>query len=633
MKNSTPIRNACRRTLARSIPALFGMLLLPLAGFAQPWTYDFGTTTAALANNSNSTSFFPGTPSGGGTYLVRRGSQGGAIELQNPGAIGSSDLFIRAATGGSTNKFTVANWSTPSGAAYVKFKMRTASTGNGLIYFALGSGTNYTVVGNQHNFTQSLADITFSFTGGVLSTTRREGSSDVGITGFSSSTTHDVVIYANNLGSSVYDHNGVTYGLSAQRWDLFVDGVKISPAGGWAPAGSFSSSSTLTAFGIFAENSASNAATISIDDLEYSNALPAATDVLYHHNFGTTTFSANPYTAAPVTLAAELSNDGWYSSESTFTHSTAGYTGYSIGRTVTNATVPLQTYELRLDVDPGYNAVIEDFGFYWKRGVSGGVANWSLSIDGTTVGSGSVVSTSWEGYALSGGISPVTVVDGQVNALLTLTGSTSNTRFDVDDFRLFGSIITAGGPLLQVSETTLPFFGPQVVNAGPGSVESFLVTGSDLVPASGVITVTAPGGTEFEVSNDNSAWASSTTLSYTGGAFTDLPVYVRFNPTTLGIQSGDITISGGDATPKTVAVSGQAVNNAPSVIYLHNFGTGNIATSSYEVLPTATPTPGVLASGLVSNAWTTTTGSWDESPGATDNGLRFFPGTSTQTVN
>lgn len=278
---------------------------------AQPWTYDFGTGTGT-ANNANSgsgnTAFFPGTPSGGGTYRVRIGTGSGSLVLANPGtSLGTgTEAQLTATTGGSSNKFTVYNWNSPSSQAYVKFKMRTTSSGNGDIYLHLGSGAGiFTDNNGATSYNISIATLLISYSSGTISSVSRRanGSSFVAVTGHGLSKDSDqtVEIYGNNSSSpTTYSKDG-SNSLSAQSWDMWVDGVKISPSGGWAKAGTWAANSNIAGFGFFGENSAANAAKLYLDDLEYSNTLPSSCSAP-----STATSSFTNGTAADSTTSIKL---------------------------------------------------------------------------------------------------------------------------------------------------------------------------------------------------------------------------------------------------------------------------------------------------------------------------------------
>lgn len=257
------------------------ILLVGLVSFTtalgQTWTYDFGSTDASHTSGV-STSFFPSTPTDGGTYRVRVGTQGGGFHLETDGGT-DAELQINAAYGGSTNKFTVYDWDNPSNLAYVKFQLKTRSSGDGIIAFHLGDGTSAVFTGNlaYNSYNTSLTTFWIEYDNGAIDVVRRrDETSNETITGhgFLSDTEQVIEIFGNNGSTSTtYEKNSTTYTLNSQSWDLWVDGTKISPANGWGHAGS-TPSGDLAGIGFFAQGSTDNNAWAHIDDLEYSNALP-----------------------------------------------------------------------------------------------------------------------------------------------------------------------------------------------------------------------------------------------------------------------------------------------------------------------------------------------------------------------
>jgi|GEM_PF-1471444 len=267
------------------------LLLLANSSSAQPWLFNFGTGTGT-ANNTNAgsglTTFYTATispttttPTGGGTYRVRIGTGGGSLTNPNPGtSLGTgSEATLNAGTAASTNKFGVYDWTTPTNFAYLKTKFRTTSSGNGTLNFSLGVNTLITDNNNYvFHYNNSLTSFTLTYAAGAISTiVRRNAGANTTITGsgFAKDTDQDFEVYANNNASSTtYYRAGTTYTLNSQSWDLWVGGTQISSAGGWAKAGTLAAGVDLSGFGFFAESSTSNAASIFLDDFEYSNALP-----------------------------------------------------------------------------------------------------------------------------------------------------------------------------------------------------------------------------------------------------------------------------------------------------------------------------------------------------------------------
>jgi hypothetical protein len=153
---------------------------------------------------------------------------------------------------------------------------------------------------------------------------------------------------------------------------------------------------------------------------------------------------------------------------------------------------------------------------------------------------------------------------GVNDASSALFGPTLNPRaapaaptLEIDAVRVGTSWIsvTPSNVALSVSTSTLAFGTLPIGSSSPS--QTFNLSGTNLTPASGNITVTAPSAV-YQVSNDNSTWGSTTTIPYTGSNLSATPVYVRFTPAASGIApAGNITLSGGSVivTP-TVALTG-----------------------------------------------------------------------------
>lgn len=95
-------------------------------------------------------------------------------------------------------------------------------------------------------------------------------------------------------------------------------------------------------------------------------------------------------------------------------------------------------------------------------------------------------------------------------------------------------------PSLVANPTSLSF-GNITVGSASAS-QSYTLTGANLQGAPGNITVTVPAN--FQVSNDNSTWGSSTTIAFATPAL-NAPVYVRFTPQSAGPLAGNASNTGG----------------------------------------------------------------------------------------
>ncbi|MBX7051739.1 MAG: hypothetical protein K1X54_06875, partial [Flavobacteriales bacterium] len=275
------------RNLFRALICLVGVLMLTEIQ-AQPWTYDFGTGTGSYATASGvSTTLFTGTPSGGGTYRVRcatTGNLGTGFVLANPGTtLGTgTELQINASITSSTNIFGVYDWTSPSTVGYYKMKVRTTATATAQLAFAIGTNTAASATtGYTNNYANHLGVFWIAYTGGAISSVnRRNAGATTAITGsgLAKDTDQIIEVYANNGASSTtYSKGGTSYTLLTQTWDLWVDGIKVSPANGWAKAASLAAGTNLSGIAVYAETSSTNNGFVYIDDLEYSNSLPACT--------------------------------------------------------------------------------------------------------------------------------------------------------------------------------------------------------------------------------------------------------------------------------------------------------------------------------------------------------------------
>lgn len=481
--------------------------------FAQPWTYDFGTATGT-ANNSNSgsgnTGFFTGTPSGGGTYRVRIGSAGGNLTLGDATSLGSgSEAALTAATSTSSNKFTIYNWNTPSTTSYVKFGLRSTSAGNGNIDIHLGNGIGLFTDNTNSAYNNSLAVVRLVYTGGTLAVSRRiSGSfSAIASSGIAKDTDNTIEIYGNNGSSGTTYTKSGSNSLNAQSWDLWVDGVKISPSGGWPRAGTLASNVNLAGIGFFAESSASNAAVIYLDDFEYSNSLPVA------------------LCTAPATQASNI----------IFPNTTA-----------TN-----------IDVN-------------WTNGDGDGrvvVMNSTNSFTDPTTGSNVTADLSWNNAGQQviyngTGSGPVTVTD---------LSTSSTYYFRVYEYcspdRVYQTATATDNPLSEstiagtgLSANALAAFGNECVGGTYGP-NSFTITGTLLTTDN--VTVGPLSGYQFSTT-EFGTYSNDLDLTQPGGSYSQ-QIWVKFLPVSGISYDGSIPVGGGGASTINVAASGSGNLGLPTV--------------------------------------------------------------------
>ncbi len=106
---------------------------------------------------------------------------------------------------------------------------------------------------------------------------------------------------------------------------------------------------------------------------------------------------------------------------------------------------------------------------------------------------------------------------------------------------------------LLVNPTSIDF-GKVYINQA--STTEFSVSGLDLSPTEGTLTISATDG--FTISDDKTNWASSYDIAYTGGSVTFTTLYIRAYLTEGGEQTGTLTVTNGNNT-KTVAITAEGV--------------------------------------------------------------------------
>ena len=157
-------------------------------------------------------------------------------------------------------------------------------------------------------------------------------------------------------------------------------------------------------------------------------------------------------------------------------------------------------------------------------------------------------------------------------------GTTSPTSI-IDGIKVattWAEVTPSSTPLLTAAPTSLTGIS-YITGLGPSASQNYALSGVNLSPASGNITVSA--STNFQVSTDDATWSStSVTVAYTGGTISSVPIYVRLKAG-LSIASygpENIANAGGGATTLNVPVSG-TVEPAQQLTCTPNTLTGFLA--------------------------------------------------------
>jgi hypothetical protein len=205
-----------------------------------------------------------------------------------------------------------------------------------------------------------------------------------------------------------------------------------------------------------------------------------------------------------------------------------------------------------------------------------GSTNYEVSLNNTTF-SGSVT------QSYTSGTLSATPVYVRLKAGLP-AGSYNNETISNAGGGAMAQNVTCNGsvtepPVIVVSPTSLSGFN-YTQGSGPSPSQSYNLSGTNLTPAAGNLTVT--GSTNYEVSLNNTTFTGSVTVSYTSGTLSATPIFVRLK---AGLPAGNynnqnISNAGGGATTQNVTCNGSVSFLA---MYYRSVSTGNWnATSTWQ---------------------------------------------------
>ena len=257
---------------------------------AQTSVQNFGTGTGLHTSQTGSTAFIP-NPTSGTTY-----ARGGAVSPNAPielattsNPLGTSGAYVRGVASSSTSvaKFSPIVGYTASTEFYTSFRVLFGDSlaGNtaasGVWAFYQGAGAMYSD-NNDFAGTQVFTGLRFIYgASGALALTYRAAGAFVttGLTqsAFSQGTVYRIEIVGNNKTSGVinYTYNGGAQSVNVQKFDLYINGIRIGDdlAEALLPANTNVASTTF-----IGTSSTSNVANVFVDNVIIYNAVPAAID-------------------------------------------------------------------------------------------------------------------------------------------------------------------------------------------------------------------------------------------------------------------------------------------------------------------------------------------------------------------
>jgi len=246
---------------------------------AQPWHYNFGTSTGTFNTASGiSTDFLPNPELNAGNDRVRIGTQGGSWNLDNQVITFGGSSYLRgvAPTGTSVNKFSIYDY-TGAKSFTMRFKIRLGDSGGtntataGTWSLFIGDGAGYS---DNASFSgsQVFTGIRFVFgASGAITAAYRNGASWTTLSGtpFAQGITYTVDIYGNNTTSTINYTYSSSQSVASNKFDLWIDGVLV---GDDLSKAQLANNVNIDSWMIYGESSASNQANIFLDDFDYTNS-------------------------------------------------------------------------------------------------------------------------------------------------------------------------------------------------------------------------------------------------------------------------------------------------------------------------------------------------------------------------
>lgn len=300
-------------------------------------------------------------------------------------------------------------------------------------------------------------------------------------------------------------------------------------------------------------------------------------------NFGTTSENPAPSTGTPVTnlSISDISrgNNNGTTTLLTTTSASSGYTGasgqYNAGAAARTGALNIGTdgsayFEFTLTPLSGADVTLQSISFGTRSTSTAPQAytiRYSVDSYASDLATGSISNNSTWSLKTNSDINASSVSGNPVTFRIygyngTGSPATGTANWRIDDLELTLIVTTVSGPALQVSPTSLSGF--IYSGSGPSASQSYNMSGSDLTPSSGNISIT--GSANYEVSSDNSLFGGSLNIPYSSGTLNSTTVYVRLKAgLTPGIYNGElISNSGGGASSINVICNGAVVLPEPS---------------------------------------------------------------------
>ena len=268
--------------------------------------------------------------------------------------------------------------------------------------------------------------------------------------------------------------------------------------------------------------------------------------------FETTSFPWYSYTVAGTQIWARISASGNFFMQ---------FNGF--GSSVpSNAWLILGPF----DIPAGATAITTSFNI--EKGFNGPADELSLVVSSNYDGAGDPTLAAWQvidftkpadnaPFTPTGGISLPLTLSGQSGVFVAFrvispgTGAAQTSRWRFDDFVLS---VTGDPTAPSIAVDPASLTGLSATSGQSGAAQSFQVSGANL---SGNLTVTAPTSFEVSTTSATTGFGSAATIPASGTlAATNVWVRIASTATVGSIGPSNVTVAGGGATTRNVAVSG-----------------------------------------------------------------------------
>ncbi|MEI6507900.1 MAG: choice-of-anchor D domain-containing protein [Bacteroidota bacterium] len=544
------------------IAAIF-ICILPMKGWGQTTTQNFGVTTGSHASQTGSTAFLP-IPTSGTTY-ARAGAAAATATVNlatssNP--LGTTGAFVRAVCSSSASviKVSPAVSYTASTEFYTSFKVlfgdasASNSSTSGVWTFYQGlQGTNYTDntdVSSANNFIG--LRFTFGGSGALTLTYNNAGtynSTSLTTSAFSQGTAYTVEIIGNNKSSGTisYTYNGAAQTVAVQKFDLYINGTLV---GNDLTKGGATANTNINATTFTGVTSTSNVANLFLDDVVIYNAVPAS--------IGTTApeinikqSSTSYATASTFGFGSQVS--GTSSSATTFTIENTGTATLNLSGTPIVAITGTNASEFSIDQSSTTATV-----------AAAGTTTFTITFSPTTQGA-KTAAISIANDDATGGENPYVINltgTGTVSAASDITNTSGYTYTSNVDYASFqtSSTLTTGNSV-GVNGLTLRDGGATTDGDNLGTTLSSLTfsTGGSTAIRTAALFDGSTNVKEVAVNGATSIAFTGLSLSATDGGTKDFELRVTYQSTVTDNQQITFTVSAATASSST---SNFAASNA-----------------------------------------------------------------------